>query len=246
MLLPEKEWYSIEEVAERWGVKQEDIEHYLETRRLWATVRLTDAVLSYVGEDGQYGTPSKHSGRYVIVDFEKVAWNSSDICDLHARSIVVGKRSDQMNLDDQVELGSDTPLLLPADHKFSVMQSYAINKNDLVIMAREVKLFERKCKTSSDADDENCTERNAGIPPYLDPKHPYFSKKLEAAISAWLAMYGSGSFHGKRGHKAEIMKWVENNRKEKYDLSNQAIEAISLVINANPHGGAPSQVFKEE
>ena len=51
------------------------------------------------------------------------------------------------------------------------------------------------------------------LTPYLDPEHQWYSETLEAAVSAWLALYANGGFKKKSlGHKAQIESWLKKHR----------------------------------
>ena len=74
--------------------------------------------------------------------------------------------------------------------------------------------------------------------PYLDPSHPDYSYTLEAAISAWMAMYVEGGFVKKStGEKAQIEAWLETHRTKVG--SDHAREAIARVVNPRKEGGNP-------
>lgn len=74
--------------------------------------------------------------------------------------------------------------------------------------------------------------------PYLDPAHHWYSETLEAAVSAWMALYANGGFKKKSlGHKAQIESWL---RKHRPDLrSDYARKGIAKVVNPNEKGGNP-------
>ena len=76
------------------------------------------------------------------------------------------------------------------------------------------------------------------LPPYLNPKHDCYSYTLEAAISAWMAMYVEGGFVKRsRGDKPQIQSWLKEHRPE-VD-SDYAREAVARVANPNKGGGNP-------
>ena len=78
------------------------------------------------------------------------------------------------------------------------------------------------------------------IPHYLDPNHHSFAPELEAAVSAWVALYDSGQCKNNLGHKDQITKWVQANRKEQ-KFTAAALDRIASVANHNKKGGAPKQ-----
>lgn len=81
-------------------------------------------------------------------------------------------------------------------------------------------------------------DRTSEPPPYLSKEHPYFSAELEAAIAAWMALYGAGEIKTKHAPKKQIKDWLQNNRKS-VSSSAEALERIATLINHKKKGGAP-------
>ena len=82
-------------------------------------------------------------------------------------------------------------------------------------------------------------ESEDASPPYLDSSHDYYSDALEAAISAWMALYADGGFKEKTiGHKLQIKRWLKKHRPAKVKSDN-AREGIATVVNPNKGGGNP-------
>ena len=76
------------------------------------------------------------------------------------------------------------------------------------------------------------------LTPYLDPEHHWYSETLEAAVSAWLALYSNGGFKKKSlGHKAQIESWLKKHRP--HLRSDYARKGIAKVVNPNEKGGNP-------
>ena len=75
-------------------------------------------------------------------------------------------------------------------------------------------------------------------PPYLDSSHDYHSDALEAAVSAWMALYADGGFKKRSlGHKDQIKRWIKKHRPD--IPSDYAREGIATVVNPNKDGGNP-------
>tara|TARA_R100001143_G_C3360729_1_gene135376 strand:- start:4054 stop:4716 length:663 start_codon:yes stop_codon:yes gene_type:complete len=81
-------------------------------------------------------------------------------------------------------------------------------------------------------------------PDYLDPKHPRYSPKLAAAVSAWFAIDDEAALKG-RSAKQALEKWLRENA-AKFNLSNEdgkpnekGIEECAKVANWQYKGGAP-------
>ena len=73
--------------------------------------------------------------------------------------------------------------------------------------------------------------------PYMKSEHEFFAPELEAAVTAWMDLYGTCNLKGKRGDKKRILSWLT----EKYNsrnsggnhLSLNALERIATVVNFN-------------
>ena len=76
------------------------------------------------------------------------------------------------------------------------------------------------------------------LTPYLDPEHHWYSETLEAAVSAWLALYSNGGFKKKSlGHKAQIESWLKEHRPR--IKTDYARKGIARVANPDKKGGNP-------
>lgn len=78
-------------------------------------------------------------------------------------------------------------------------------------------------------------------PDYLNPQHPRFSKKLAAAVTAWLSFNDAP----RKTPKQVMTAWLKAHAGE-YDLCDeegnhisQAIDEVAKVANWLPGGGAP-------
>ena len=76
------------------------------------------------------------------------------------------------------------------------------------------------------------------LPPYLDPAHQWYSETLEAAVSAWMALYANGGFKKKSlGHKAQIESWLKKRRP--HIKTDYARKGIARVANPDKKRGNP-------
>ncbi len=74
--------------------------------------------------------------------------------------------------------------------------------------------------------------------PYLDSSHEYYSDTLEAAVSAWMALYADGGFKEKSlAHKAQIKSWLKKHRPD--IPSAYARKGTATVVNPDKKGGNP-------
>ena len=89
---------------------------------------------------------------------------------------------------------------------------------------------------------DSVTTLALAAPSYLDPAHPRFSAKLNAAVLAWQNV---GEPSPGRTTKQAITEWVNTNAEslglihEGGTLIKSAIEEITAVVNWNKKGGAP-------
>lgn len=82
------------------------------------------------------------------------------------------------------------------------------------------------------------------VPPYLNPQHPRYSKKMASAIKAWEAMDDVNLIKGK-SPKSAMESWLESRYKElgliyKTGINKTAIQEVAKVANWKEDGGAPS------
>lgn len=83
-------------------------------------------------------------------------------------------------------------------------------------------------------------ERRQVIPNFVDvlnTGHPCHPRELEAALSAWQAVFGAGHKHDGTAPKKALDTWLKEHRP---DLGGQARERITTVANPFKKGGAPS------
>ncbi len=219
MFLPRKEWFSIKELAEEWDTSEDYIENYLLTKKLKSSIRLAPMELDYLDVNaGAYERKRSYGGIYEILHYDNLDW--------------------EINSNTQIMVAEMSSGLAHSDYdgKILVANNYTINKTDIIITLAEVQQFEEKYQKLYKA--ESLSQENV-IPAYMDPSNPKFSPEIETAVSVWLAMYGQGEFNAKKGHKVQIENWITVNRKNTYKLTNEAIQRIATVANANKKGGAP-------
>lgn len=63
--------------------------------------------------------------------------------------------------------------------------------------------------------------------PFMDPDHPCFAPELEAAVSAWAALFSAGD-NSKLNPPEQLKRWLKQHRQT---LSKAAIERLSIVAN---------------
>ncbi len=250
MALPEREWYPISKLAEEWKVSEEDVEHYLETKKLSASIRLQPTMLDYMEIDEGYdeekeeyfdlpsGCPELHEGIFEIENYERIEWEEDSSCNLKNSNIRLSRSEivdGKMFIDE-----------------YEFVDTHILKKNNIIITKESIDSFTEECNYDlslpcglKPLEQSNQINR---ILPYLDPNHDFFSPTLETAVTAWLEVYNSGRFNPKQGHINQITNWLERNRKRKYNLTKttveflltkNSIEYLAQVVNHNKPGGTP-------
>ena len=80
---------------------------------------------------------------------------------------------------------------------------------------------------------------SAEAPSYLNPNHDFYATELAIAVKAWMALFADGSFEPEgKTPKEHIARWLIAG---KFDLSDNAIERITTLVNPDPakKGGPP-------
>lgn len=230
MALPESEWYSISKLADEWKISEEDVEHYLETRKLVASIRLPITMLSLIYIEAGYDEekeeyfdeldePELFDGIFEIDNYNLIVWNAENICDFHKNKIRLFRWDDEYRED------------------FEFTEHHIIRKNEIKITVEAKNEFETTfCNNELSLPAGlvllDQTQETNNIPAYLNEKTKYFSKELETAISAWIAIYHEpGGLNKYRTHKSQILSWIEKNRQKEYELSGEAIGRIATMVN---------------
>ena len=90
----------------------------------------------------------------------------------------------------------------------------------------------------ADGADQAIYDLSNAKPAYLDKNHPMFRRELSIAIEAWEQVLSSNPPRQKTGSRKKlIISWLEKHHK---DLSGEAIKRISIMLNPDENGGAPS------
>ncbi|MGE0156172.1 MAG: hypothetical protein AB7T17_04005 [Geobacter sp.] len=159
-MLPEKEWFTIDEVAERWGVQKDLVEHYLLTGKLTASLYVP-LIFHKIGViEG-----IKDIRDYRDFTYALMASNSASISFCHEKFGVI------LKLD---EINACIP--------------NKISKSDVIVTYTNLKTFEDKYDVSIKSGSNIATLAGhsiSNIPPYLDPGHEHYSEELAAAIMSW-------------------------------------------------------------
>lgn len=220
MQLPERRWYGIKDLAEKFGCSESDIKHYLRIGELLPAFELVN-VKARIKDPPDVGREVPLSGTYHL------------LCAPH-----FSEKEGTKNIQGEWVIPTAVPTR-GTPVRYEILEPCPIDFNDLLI-SREVLIgFGVTSENNSEDILLSPEQKNqALIPRYLDPKHPYFSPEIEAAVSAWIALYDSGEYQNYRGHLDQITKWVQMNRKEQ-NFTAEAIKRIASVVNPNKKGGAP-------
>jgi hypothetical protein len=223
-----QEYYSISDAAKRLEKTPEQVEYYLETGKLLASIKLPLMMLNFmdditsnaIGFDDvedfddfiDVYTTELYEGIFVITRYDRIRWDIDNACDFHKNEISLCEHNNWEHL--QV---------------FKFTDSYVVRKNEIIIEEQSINRFLKKCNYDL-TPHAGLVPLEQALPPYLNRNHPRFSPELETAISAWLNIYDSGSFKKNLAHKYQIKQWIEQNRKE-FRFLPEAIERIATVVN---------------
>lgn len=207
-----RRFYAVEQLANRWECKIEDIEHLIEV--------------------GELMTADKGAARYgkralmlrFFYDYESYEYHKRD-----------ESFSDEFTIPIFDEPGSGmTEAVIEAfiKEQMGVMESQG--ELEQVILASDVLRFEREHGDQAEStteDDSRQTARNV-------PDHPCYSEELAIAVAAWSELYAEHDGQKPNGgHKKAIESWLRKNHPK---LSDNGIDRISTMINPLKSGGAPS------
>lgn len=234
MILPEKEWYSLAEVVQRWDSDVNKLIHLLITNKLHGLIQIQEPNFKYpivfdsyensilpsqprLSKEEAHPSSKLTSTRYAFYEI-------ADFLEVDYIQYEEGKLTTFV-IDEKVRLFHNGYVFYLSGGLPCVR-----DENSVFIGLEEIHRYENTpildCETSL---------------PYLDPHNPHYSAKLAAAVTAWMAVYGEGIPVVKYGHKKPIIKWLEAHKKDFGDLSKEAVAMIATVVNANPRGGAPPQ-----
>lgn len=234
MALPKQDWYTINDAALRLKTSLQQVEHYLETGKLLASIKLPLTMLHFMDDITHHAvsfddvedfddycdifTTELYEGIFVVTRYDRIRWDVGNSCDFNANVI---------SLCEHVNWACLQVL------KFT--KSYVVRKDEIIIEEQSINRFLEKYDVHLTPPVEfsstTSSTQSEVIPPYLDSAHARFSPELGTAISAWLAIYNSNCFKENLAHKFQIKRWVENNRRKEHDLSNEAIKRITTMVN---------------
>lgn len=227
MKLPDKEFYTIQEVAKRWDCSENDVLHFIQMLRLLPSFYL-EKVRCRVRkppldmESLEIAPVRKFTGLVSPLLF------ADGCCD----KLLSVQRQWQGDLEESL-LVAGAPTLYDDDKKetlevLSPLELTPITFDDFLITRKELHRFE------ANALQEAIHPKTAE--PYLDPSHNHYSKELAVAVNAWRTLYDKGgAYKAKKSHKEQIKATLAGN-----GLSDAAIDRIATLVNPNKAGGAPS------
>ena len=141
-----------------------------------------------------------------------------------------------------IEWAESIPIRVPPALKSAVLENYPSQFRTGVLL-EEIKRLKREIEALK-LEVEQAQRKS--LPPYMRTDHPYFSVELEAAVSAWIALYGEGTLVQKHAQKKQLAHWIrEHYKSQKKAGTNmplfgaEAVNRISMVANSNKTGGTP-------
>lgn len=254
MITQFKDWYSLDEVAEMFECKVEDINHFIEARKLNFVLWLEDEP-GYI-HDGNTSSayPPCHTRLFGLWDFiaptrrgegpivyQIDADNPEE--GLHKSfHVAVKSRWEALELVHEKKY----PFMIyheGYDKYLLATQVYTLGCNSKtakkVILRTE---FERFKSTMTSAKDHSSM-----IAEVIDKEHPWYSENLAHAINAWFALYadheghkGDNAFKPHGGHKKMIEKWLQDHfDKSITPTARQNIAAIVSPCKFPGQGSCP-------
>lgn len=251
MIAQFKDWYSIEEVAEMFECKVDDIHHFIQADKLKPVLWFENepGVWDH-GEDGKYDiilnglwaclSSFRHSmngGRPIVY---KIEADDQEKCFTEAFPIIKDSFKEAYEYknkyqeeakDAGVKKGFGLHILAHEEGKFlitsSVKRFFGDSKTaKKVILRKELDKFKSIVTL-------NHSSRTSEI---LNENHPWYSPELALAIQSWFALYadhegrkGNNAFKPHGGHPKMIEDWLNDNYSK--DTSKAARERIASVVS---------------
>lgn len=240
MSLPEIERRTIARLADEWKISPTDLEDYLATGKLIASIKLPPTMLHVMDLEAEYDEDKEvyfdvpietemFEGVFKIYKYDRIVWDAQDSCDLFKNKVRMSRHFEGDPFPEELEFAD----------------SYLIRKNDIFIERDSIKEFLDECDNDLTPPvglsplHQNMQQGN--VQPYLNNKEEFFSNQLETAVLAWMAIYNSGRLDKKRGHTAQLKEWIKDySQKKGYRFNPTTITRITQLINYNGKGGHPS------
>lgn len=189
-----------------------------------------------------------------IAAIPKDARSNQDKNNAHGRALTKLAQEIEAGMRKAWVRGPDGFLLLAEDHALfieiknwldgdRVKTVKETRYNDITRSQRDVnvRVFVNDCWKN---DVYVADESDVSSWPFMKKDHKNFAPELEAAVSAWLALYSDESHSASKGNKDRVGKWIRSNRPDALskarDDGSKAIARIATVINprGRKDGGA--------
>ncbi|MGD9947673.1 MAG: hypothetical protein AB7U29_04235 [Desulfobulbus sp.] len=239
MITQFKDWYSLDEVAEMFECTVDDINHFIDARKIDFVVWLENEqgyvhdwnVKCRPAETRLFGLwypigPQKPGDGPIVYKID---------ADNPEKGLYEGFAHVVETRNDALELASEKKypfIIYHSDYKKYLLanQVYTIGCNSKtakkVILRTE---FERFKSTMTN-------DSSGVISEILNKEHPWYSENLALAVNAWIALYsdhegrkGDNAFKPYGGHKKMIASWLEDHFNK--DTSPTARESIAAVVS---------------
>jgi hypothetical protein len=157
--LPEKEWYTVQEAAKRWGCSEDDVLHYIGTNKIRPSfilsgaecvlrnplVRVMQGLESEVGKFSGLASPIDydwhHRSEVIAADWE---------CDLKYALLSYGQ---------PVDMSPEVHVDFEYVYWMEVICTYLVHISDILITHTEAKRFETLCQDPSDSQQDTMIEK---------------------------------------------------------------------------------------
>lgn len=163
-----------------------------------------------------------------------------DIFDIYHESLTVYNKKGSVILYNAIaglrlaiSKAQNSPDIFDEDKSFEIMQAKIATLETEFSMANEVI---RKLKLE-------LAEAIRNNRPYMVKEdNNFYSPRLEAAVSAWMALFHEGKYNPRAGVKQQVLDWISTNRAEVGGRD----DLIARIVNPelNKSGGCPSPIKK--
>ncbi len=202
MPLPPKEYYTLTEVAERWGVPVSTIQDYLLTDRLEASIFLPRMTFCHFTEqpnyDAMYDDEPKHI--YAIDDSTPDSYPTKQglFC-LHYKDIEWDEYGKAILEKEEMYLS-----LPDVEGYFGFYHDYVLDRDDVIITLSELNSFEAEYGISPDdlAGHQNRQEELAAVTPVQVPK--LHTKEKESLLKMIIVLAVEGYRYNPADKKSTV------------------------------------------
>lgn len=237
---PEKDQFSVEELAKDWGIKDTVVKNYIYSQKTLRLAIHRDIVLEFVNSNssdlfvkhelssnGKEGAVSEFP-KFLYLDIDDVSksieiihgrdrkvWTFSEFQDFEGNKFYISKHKKSEDFEPSKVDGINARLHL----------TMPPTKKNLVVTRKERDRFRSKYFVPAKFDED-----------ILNETHDHYSPELAIAIFEWSNLKNDNAW--KHGVSTGIKKHLRS-KYDKEKLSDSAIDQIAFVMNWRKKGGNP-------